>query len=88
VAKEDQVFATLTKSDDEEIRIFISEYKGKEKIHIRSFYRSPDDPQWKFGKGVVISADDMEGIDTLIEGMNKVKAYLEGVKLDETGQGQ
>jgi hypothetical protein len=83
VAKEDQVFAAVTKSDDEEIRIFISDYKGKEKIHIRSFYRSADDPEWKFGKGVVISADDMDGIDTLIDGMNKVKAYLEGTKIEE-----
>jgi len=74
---EGKVLSSYQKGDHEQIRVLISTYKDKEFIHIRSFYNTAVDSEWKFGKGVAIPTDDSEGIDSVIEGLQKAKEYLE-----------
>jgi hypothetical protein len=72
-----KILSSYQKGDHEQIRVLTSTYKDKESIHIRSFYNTEADSEWKFGKGVAIPADDSEGIDSVIEGLQKAKEYLE-----------
>ncbi len=73
----DKVFATYEKADHEQIRVLLSTYKGTESLHIRSFWNTEADPEWKFGKGVTIPTDEMDGIDSIIDGLQKAKESLE-----------
>lgn len=52
-------------------------FKGKECFHIQQFYKLPEDEhgEWKFGKAMPVT---YETIDFLIEGLTKMKAYMEG----------
>jgi hypothetical protein len=74
---EDKVFSTYQKGDHEQIRVLLSTYKGKESVHVRSFYNTTEDPEWKFGKGVSIPTDDTEGVDSVLAGLQKAKKELE-----------
>jgi hypothetical protein len=71
------VVATYQKSETEQVRVFISEFKNNKYTHIRSFWKDDNHDEWQFGKGLTIPFDAIEAYDALIEGLQKIKASLE-----------
>jgi hypothetical protein len=68
------IFTEIEKTEKEIIRVYRSTYKGREVLSIRAFWRNDQFPDWQFGKGVNF---DYEMIDSLIEGLTKMKDWCE-----------
>jgi DNA-binding PadR family transcriptional regulator len=64
-------------------RVYRGTYKGKEQLSVRAFYQDPDNPEWKFGKGVTFGFED---IDFIIEGLQAMKAWCEENSSEGAGQ--
>ena len=73
----EKVIHSFKKSEHEEVRIRLTEFKEKEYFDIRVFYK-PDgaDDMYPSKKGICLPAA-IENIDALIEGLNSVKEKIE-----------
>jgi len=69
------VFAELDTGYLKKVQIQKSFYKGKELFGIQIFYKEDETEEWKYGKAVNFPPDL---IDEVIEGLTKMKAYIEG----------
>lgn len=56
------------------IRIWKTFYKGRPLLSIQKFWRAEDNQEWQFGKAITFPE---EVIEDLIEGLTKMKEYLE-----------
>lgn len=56
------------------IRVHKSFYKGRPLLCIQKFWREGEDQEWKFGKAITFPD---EAIEDLIEGLTKMKEYIE-----------
>lgn len=70
------IFSEVEVSYLKKIRVWKNFYKGKELLCIQQFYKEDEtQEEWLFGKAITFPE---EAIDDIIEGLAKMKAYLEG----------
>jgi len=72
---EPKVFKDFESRNDR-LKVYLDHYKGKEVKAIRRFYLDKDSQEFRPGKGVTFTYED---IDEIIEGLQEMKAYLEDI---------
>lgn len=78
-----KVYQTIDETDKKMLKVYRGEYNGHEYYSIRTFWYSEEEMEWKFGKGVTFSEDD---VDELIEGLQKIKNEVDGEATEEEGE--
>ena len=73
-SKKAPIFAEIETGYNSLTRIHILTYKGKTLPAIQKFWREDDDSEWKPGKAIT---SPYEAIESIIEGYQKMKAWLE-----------
>lgn len=65
---ESKIIASISRGQTEELRVAISEYKGKQYLDLRIFYTTDDGATWNpTKKGVTVSPDNLQQFKEAIE---------------------
>ncbi len=78
MSDDNQVLHEFQKNASEVVRASLGEYNGKDYLHLRVFYKAPEDRGGEFHptkKGLTLSVDL---IDDLSEAVEKLKEKLRG----------
>jgi len=68
------VFKEVETAYNSLIRVHQLNYKGKQLPAIQKFWREDETQAWKYGKAITFPS---EVIDNLIDGLQKMQAYIE-----------
>lgn len=74
---EDITVTTVQKNQNVQIRILVVDFKKNTYIHIREFFRRSESEDWQYGKGVTFPYDNIDILDALISGLQRIKKALE-----------
>jgi hypothetical protein len=70
------VFSEVEISYLKKLKVWKNFYKGRESYCVQQFYKEDEtQEEWLFGKAITLP---YEAIDTIIEGLTKMKEYIEG----------
>ncbi|MEI7474737.1 MAG: transcriptional coactivator p15/PC4 family protein [bacterium] len=71
---ENQILATISKGNTEELRVAISEFKGKKYLDLRIFFTTDNGANWSpTKKGVTVAPDSIE---VFLNAVEKAKELL------------
>ena len=71
------VYSSYPTGDHSKVDVFTSEYKGKGYLNIRGMYNTEKNPEWQFGKGLSLTIDEIDVLDSIIAGLQKAKEAIE-----------
>jgi hypothetical protein len=59
---DDKVLSTVERSPTHELRVAWSNYKGRQFVNVRAWWRETEEDEWKPGKGVTIRLTEVAAV--------------------------